>query len=151
MQAKYDAAGYKLPQVVFWNLRASSIRGQKSTPVQFNERGVALVSGFSGQLLKLFMDQPGDVEAWKVGRSGNDRLLQMHDAGAVVVAVAAAQSPPSAPWPRYFESTRMLRVDAWHDGLPLPSIPNCLCCHSKCCMPSNMLEGALPAAGGDVA
>ena len=66
MQAEYAAAGYKLPQIVFWNLAASQIGGQKSTPVQFNEAGVALVSGCSGQLLKLFMDKPGDVEAWKV-------------------------------------------------------------------------------------
>lgn len=66
MQAEYAAAGYKLPQIVVWNLAASQIGGQKSTPVQFNEAGVALVSGFSGQLLKLFMDKPGDVEAWKV-------------------------------------------------------------------------------------
>ena len=66
MQARYEAAGYRLPQVVFWNLAASGIFGQKSTPVQFNEQGVALVSGFSGQLLKLFMDKPGNMEAWKV-------------------------------------------------------------------------------------
>lgn len=66
MQAKYEAAGYTLPQVVFWNLAASRIPGQKSTPVQVNEKGVALVSGFSGQLLKLFMDKPGNLEAWKV-------------------------------------------------------------------------------------
>lgn len=62
---------------MFWNLRASTDDGQllatdvgcaqvpehkKSTPVQFNEAGVALVSGFSGQLLKLFMSKPGDME-----------------------------------------------------------------------------------------
>ena len=66
MQAKFEAAGYKLPQVVFWNLRASDIRRQKSTPVKLNEEGVALVSGFSGHLLKLFMDQPNDLTAWEV-------------------------------------------------------------------------------------
>ena len=67
MQANFEAAGYKLPQVVYWNLRASSIRGQKSTPVTFNQEGVALVSGFSGQLLKLFMDHPNDLTSWEVG------------------------------------------------------------------------------------
>lgn len=46
-QAQFKAAGYELPQVVFWNLRDSSIvPGQKSTPVTMNEKGVALVSGF---------------------------------------------------------------------------------------------------------
>lgn len=39
-------AGYRLPQVVFWNLSKSRISGQKSTPVTMNEQGVALVSGF---------------------------------------------------------------------------------------------------------
>ena len=66
MQDKFEAAGYKLPQVVYWNLRASCIRGQKSTPVTYDQEGVALVSGFSGQLLKLFMDQPNDLTAWEV-------------------------------------------------------------------------------------
>ncbi len=47
MQDKFEAAGYKLPQVVFWNLRASGFPGEKSTPVTYNQEGVALVSGFS--------------------------------------------------------------------------------------------------------
>jgi len=45
-QAAFEAAGYQLPQVVFWNLSESRIIGQKSTPVTMNEQGVALVSGF---------------------------------------------------------------------------------------------------------
>ncbi|BDA46330.1 Uncharacterized protein L728 [Coccomyxa sp. Obi] len=70
VKAQFEAAGYTLPQVVFWNLRDSSvIPGQKSTPVTVNEKGVALVSGFSGHLLELFMDKGGDVEAWKEGMS----------------------------------------------------------------------------------
>lgn len=76
MQAQYEAAGYKLPQVVFWNLRASDTPGQKSTPVQFNEKGVALVSGFSGQLLKLFMEKAGDVDDWKVQHPPPARVVR---------------------------------------------------------------------------
>ena len=40
---KYQAAGYELPKVIFWNLNAS----YGNTPVKFNKAGVALVSGFS--------------------------------------------------------------------------------------------------------
>jgi len=40
---KYEAAGYELPKVVFWNLNAA----YGNAPVKFNEAGVALVSGFS--------------------------------------------------------------------------------------------------------
>ncbi len=57
-KAAFAAAGYELPNVVFWNLRASERghrRGVASTPVTRHESGAALVSGFSGQLLKLFM------------------------------------------------------------------------------------------------
>ncbi|KAF7111373.1 LOW QUALITY PROTEIN: hypothetical protein CFC21_111396 [Triticum aestivum] len=38
------------PQVVFWNLRAS-----RSVPVTAEQKGVALVSGFSKNMLKLFL------------------------------------------------------------------------------------------------
>ncbi|XP_040376284.1 uncharacterized protein LOC102702727 [Oryza brachyantha] len=53
---KYTAAGYgaAVPEVVFWNLRDS-----KAVPVTSNQKGVALVSGFSKNLLKLFLDDGG--------------------------------------------------------------------------------------------
>ncbi|XBI04024.1 hypothetical protein VPH35_132371 [Triticum aestivum] len=49
---KYTEAGYgdAVPQVVFWNLRAS-----RSVPVTAEQKGVALVSGFSKNMLKLFL------------------------------------------------------------------------------------------------
>ncbi|KAF9276569.1 hypothetical protein BGZ88_001640 [Linnemannia elongata] len=49
----FEAAGYELPQIVFWNLAGSS-RGNK--PAKANQKGVAMVSGFSGMLMKLFLD-----------------------------------------------------------------------------------------------
>jgi len=48
----YEKEGYKIPKLVFWNLRAS----KDAFPIQSNTEGVALVSGFSSELLKLFMD-----------------------------------------------------------------------------------------------
>ncbi len=55
-QANFEKHGYKLPKVVFWNLRGCGYGESASVPVTQTEEGTALVSGFSGQLLKLFMD-----------------------------------------------------------------------------------------------
>ena len=49
---KFEAAGYKLPQLVFWNV-ASRNRQQ---PVTQNEQGVALVSGCSPRIFSMVMD-----------------------------------------------------------------------------------------------
>lgn len=48
IRRKYEAAGYAVPAIVFWNLNARS----NDKPVRFNERGVALVSGFSPAIMK---------------------------------------------------------------------------------------------------
>ena len=45
----YESAGYKLPQIVFWNV-ASRARQQ---PVTKNEQGVALVSGCTPRLFSM--------------------------------------------------------------------------------------------------
>lgn len=52
---KYEAAGYTVPNIVFWNIMAAS-----NVPVKFNECGVALVSGFSPSILKSVLS--GDME-----------------------------------------------------------------------------------------
>jgi hypothetical protein len=43
IERKFKEAGYTVPQVVFWNLNAS----YGNTPVKFDKKGTALVSGFS--------------------------------------------------------------------------------------------------------
>ncbi|OEL32670.1 hypothetical protein BAE44_0006311 [Dichanthelium oligosanthes] len=55
---KFTEAGYgaAVPEVVFWNLRDS-----KAVPVEAGQQGVALVSGFSKNLLKLFLDGGGVI------------------------------------------------------------------------------------------
>ena len=47
IRRKYNDAGYETPQVVFWNLNAAD-----NVPVKFDEKGVALVSGFSPSIMK---------------------------------------------------------------------------------------------------
>ncbi|XVF81474.1 hypothetical protein PTKIN_Ptkin15bG0158100 [Pterospermum kingtungense] len=55
---KYTEKGYgdAVPQIVFWNLRDS-----RATPVPASQNGVALVSGFSKNLMKMFLDEDGDI------------------------------------------------------------------------------------------
>jgi len=47
IQRKYEDAGYAMPNIVFWNLRATN-----NVPVKFDQRGTALVSGFSPSVMK---------------------------------------------------------------------------------------------------
>ena len=47
LEEEYKNAGYELPKVVFWNLNAYN-----NVPVAFDQRGVALVSGFSPSIMK---------------------------------------------------------------------------------------------------
>jgi len=44
---KYAEAGYAMPNIVFWNLNAHD-----NVPARFNDKGVALVSGFSPAIVK---------------------------------------------------------------------------------------------------
>lgn len=46
-ESKYAEAGYKMPKIVYWNIQSRN----NNFPVQFNNEGVALVSGFSPSLL----------------------------------------------------------------------------------------------------
>ncbi|KAK7309892.1 hypothetical protein RJT34_06988 [Clitoria ternatea] len=67
---KYEEKGYgsAVPQIVFWNLRNS-----RATPVPATQKGVALLSGFSKNLLTLFLDNEGDLnplEAMEAAISG---------------------------------------------------------------------------------
>ncbi|CAH9080284.1 unnamed protein product [Cuscuta europaea] len=54
MERKFREKGYWncVPEIVFWNLKDS-----KSTPVLGNHKGVALVSGYSQNLMKVFLEK----------------------------------------------------------------------------------------------
>lgn len=47
IERKYEAAGYVMPKIVFWNLNSHG-----NVPVEFNRKGVALISGFSPAIMK---------------------------------------------------------------------------------------------------
>jgi hypothetical protein len=48
----YSRAGYKLPSVVFWNVNGRL----NNIPATINDKGVALVSGFSPSILMSVLD-----------------------------------------------------------------------------------------------
>ena len=50
IERKFAAAGYSVPQVVFWNLNSSD-----NVPVKADKSGAALVSGFSPSIMKALL------------------------------------------------------------------------------------------------
>ncbi|KAL1832428.1 hypothetical protein ACET3Z_002079 [Daucus carota] len=79
IQRKFREKGYeKVPEIVFWNLRNSS-----ATPVKATENGVALLSGFSKNLLTIFLEEGGDMNpeaVMKAAISGDDyQKLALYD------------------------------------------------------------------------
>jgi uncharacterized protein involved in type VI secretion and phage assembly len=56
VQRLYRDAGYEVPKVVFWNLNAT----YGNCPVSFDQKGVALVSGFSPAIVKPLL--AGDLD-----------------------------------------------------------------------------------------
>lgn len=48
IKEKYTEAGYDCPSIIFWNIQS---RGE-DVPVSFDERGTALISGFSPSIMK---------------------------------------------------------------------------------------------------
>ena len=58
-KAEYARYGYKLPQIVFWNVNSRNMQ----QPVKMNDQGVALVSGCSPQIFSMLKD--GNLEPYK--------------------------------------------------------------------------------------
>ena len=59
IRERWDAAGYKLPRLVFWNVCSRT----GTIPVTTNELGVALVSGFSPNVADMVMS--GELDPYK--------------------------------------------------------------------------------------
>ena len=55
---RYEAAGYQLPQIAFWNVASRS----RQQPVRVNDRGVALVSGCSPRIFSMALE--GELDPW---------------------------------------------------------------------------------------
>lgn len=60
IEAKFAEAGYKMPRLIFWNVNSRT----NVIPVKENELGVALVSGFSVNVIKMVMS--GKLDPYEV-------------------------------------------------------------------------------------
>ena len=56
---EYEAAGYKLPRLIFWNLNSRT----ETIPMIRNEMGLVLTSGFSQNAAKMIMS--GELDPMK--------------------------------------------------------------------------------------
>lgn len=59
IKEKFRNAGYKLPQIIFWN-----VAGCDDVPVTIHETGTALISGFSPSIMKYI--SADDITPWTV-------------------------------------------------------------------------------------
>ena len=77
MADAYKKAGYQLPRIIFWNVAGDVNNG---IPMQKNELGVILMSGFSVQLLDMVMS--GETDPYKAILSviNSERYKAVEDA-----------------------------------------------------------------------
>ena len=67
IKSKFQLFGYKMPTLVFWNVRSSSSTQQ--FPVSATEDGVILLSGFSAAIMQeLLTDGLTNINPWKIVR-----------------------------------------------------------------------------------
>ncbi|KAF9619372.1 hypothetical protein IFM89_006559 [Coptis chinensis] len=72
IENKFTGNGYAVPEIVFWNLRDSN-----ATPVTSDHKGVALVSGYSKNLMKLFIEEeevPGPEAVMELALNGPEYI-----------------------------------------------------------------------------
>ncbi|TKA32090.1 hypothetical protein B0A50_01337 [Salinomyces thailandicus] len=93
IKAQFAAAGYEMPQLVFWNLaggRAGKADTAAPKPVTAAEKGTSLVSGYGQGQLKMFLDN-GEFE------DPEDEVVDVEgDHGEVIVEMKKAQQDPLA-------------------------------------------------------
>ena len=68
-KAKFERAGYKLPQLVFWNVNSFN----RQQPVKMNEKGVILVSGMSPQIFAMLKDDKLDPYSFMMSVISSER------------------------------------------------------------------------------
>lgn len=69
IERKYDTAGYKRPRLIFWNVRTGS--GEIQFPVTSSVPNCALISGFSSDLLDIFLENT-EITPYQVMRKAID-------------------------------------------------------------------------------
>ena len=73
---KYAAHGYKLPRLIFWNVNSRT----GTIPVKENKLGVALVSGFSVNVVNMVMSNKLDPYECLLDVLNSERYLPIKNA-----------------------------------------------------------------------
>ena len=76
IRKKYQDAGYKMPRLVFWNVASRT----GTIPVRENDMGVALVSGFSVNTVKMVMSDKLDPYECLLEQINSERYQPIGDA-----------------------------------------------------------------------
>ena len=79
---RYEAHGYKLPRLVFWNI----MNRTGTIPVKENEAGVALVSGFSPAIIKMVLSNKIDPFECLLEQLNSERYAPVENAVKDLVA-----------------------------------------------------------------
>ena len=76
IKSKWDAAGYKMPDIIFWNVNSRT----QTIPVSSNEAGVILLAGFSVNNVKMILS--GELNPWTALKSvlDTDRYRPIEEA-----------------------------------------------------------------------
>ncbi len=72
-QTKYEAHGYRLPQIVFWNVASRN----KQQPVTQNEQGTALVSGVTPRIFSMLTGGIVSPYAFMMDVLGSERYAKI--------------------------------------------------------------------------
>lgn len=74
LKNKYQVAGYEMPRMIYWNLN-----GSQTVPVEKDDNGTALVSGFSSNHLRLFLQ--GALEEMAPLTENDDEMQNLQQNG----------------------------------------------------------------------
>ncbi len=84
----YAEAGYDVPEIVYWNLAGEL----ETVPVEAERKGIALMSGFSPAMMKVFMGEDGEEE-------------EVLDDDTVMVDEEGEEMKPEPAWRKQEEMT----------------------------------------------
>jgi hypothetical protein len=62
VEKAYKEAGYDVPEMVYWNLAGEMVGGRNTVEVLGERKGVAMMSGFSPAMMKVFMGEAEEEE-----------------------------------------------------------------------------------------
>ncbi|KAG1762186.1 hypothetical protein EDD22DRAFT_892930 [Suillus occidentalis] len=72
IEKAYKEAGYEMPEIVYWNLSTADRYSGITAPVTGERKGVALLTGYSPSLLKVFMGGEEEEDWEEVVQDGEE-------------------------------------------------------------------------------